>query len=113
MGAYVTTSGFYSSQAYQVVTRGLESIEFARYSSLATYSLLIPVVVLMAGWMSFLQYSVTILRVAILPGDEDMHHEDMHRSNWRLAFLFRNSLVFLIITWMSILFVVLLPFILP
>ena len=107
LGAYVTTSGFYSNQAYFVVTRGLESIELARYSYVATYTLLIPVVVLIVGWISFLQYSTAILRVAILPEDEGEH-----KAPWRLAFLFRNSLMFLILAWVAILFVVLFPFLL-
>ena len=110
LGAFTASSGVFATQSYLIANRGFETLRFGS-AIITTYALLLPIICLIVGWLSFLQYSLRLIdRILFLEGDGSGHSPSTDADMFRLRFTLRNSLLFLFFSWLTILFVAMVPY---
>ena len=106
LGAYVTTSAVYAAQLLSIVTRGFDNYAYSHFTSITIAAFLIPIIIISMGWIVFNRYSTGILKLAILSDSLKENNEVLKQ----LIVPFRIAINYLIMSWVSILFAIFLPY---
>ncbi len=111
LAAYVSTSSVFSSQLYIIVTQGARGFKLTQYEYVGLGILFFPPIILAMGWFVFYRYSVFLLRETIAPlMDIEPDDENDKYLSKRFFFLFRSSILYLILSWVFMLFSVFFPY---
>ena len=114
LGAYVSTSSIFSNQLYIVLTQGARGLDLGQFAYTAFGFLFLPPLVLVMGWLAFYKYSTYIIKIAIFPSEiEDATDSEYSKGlvdPWRLMLLFKSSVLYLILSWIVMLFSVFFPY---
>lgn len=106
IAAYTSTSAIYANQLYLMMSQGYKSIDFLPFASITMTTLLFPMGVLAVGWFAFYRYSLSILNIVLIPEKAKSEIDEL----WRVAFLFKSTVLSLILSWISILIAVFIPY---
>lgn len=104
LGAFISTSAIFATQILMIAREGIRIFEFRSSQVYSILTLLFPAIVIMMAWLTFYRYSIAIYQYAVL--------ELKEIDNKYLYFLFRSSVLYLILSWLIGFVCFLLPFLL-
>ncbi len=111
LAAYVSSSSIFSSQLYIIVTQGVRGFKLSQYENVALGVLFFPPIILAMGWFIFYNYSVLLIKETMDPFTESQNDKDERKYYYhRFFFLFRSSILYLILAWVFMLFSIFFPY---
>jgi len=102
IGAYIATSTLFGTSIFMFTLQGIRIFEHSfMFRVLLMYGFLVPIVILAMAWLTFYRYSIALFEVAVI--------DSVGLDARKIMFLFKRSLLYLIMSWI----VALLLFVIP